>query len=74
MAFAGGAQAGEDVEHARDAVASWTALRREQAQAARATVDEIEAAGGTWSFAKLTIANAALRQLAAEAGRGRAKK
>jgi glutamate dehydrogenase len=74
MAFAGAHQAGDDAEHARDAVASWTALRREQAQLARATVDEIEAAGGTWSFAKLTIANAALRQLAAEAGRGRARK
>jgi glutamate dehydrogenase len=28
-------------------------------------VEEVEASGGGWSFAKLTIANAALRELAA---------
>jgi len=64
MAFTGSAQAGEDAEAARDAVASWAALRREKAQVARNTIDEIEAAGGGWTFAKLTIANAALRELA----------
>ncbi|WP_411287177.1 NAD-glutamate dehydrogenase [Phenylobacterium sp.] len=74
MAFAGGAQAGEDAEHARDAVASWAALRRETAGVARRTVDEIEAGGGPWTFAKLTIANAALRELALEAGTGKRKR
>ena len=64
MAFAGSAQAGESAEAARDAVVSWAALRREKAQVARNTIDEIEAAGGGWTFAKLTIANAALRELA----------
>jgi glutamate dehydrogenase len=64
MAFTGSSQAGDDAEAARDAVASWTALRREKAQVARNTIDEIEAAGGGWTFAKLTIANAALRELA----------
>ena len=37
---------------------------RAAAEAARKAVEEIEAAGGAWSFAKLTIANAALRELA----------
>ncbi|MEO8113409.1 MAG: NAD-glutamate dehydrogenase, partial [Phenylobacterium sp.] len=67
MDFAGGAQAGEDAGHAHDAVASWIALRREPAATARRAIDEIEAAGGAWTFAKLTIANAALRELVAQA-------
>ncbi|MET0274486.1 MAG: NAD-glutamate dehydrogenase domain-containing protein, partial [Phenylobacterium sp.] len=71
MAFSGNAQAGEDAEHVRDAIASWAALRRDQAGAARRTVEEIELAGGTWTFAKLTIANAALRELVEAAGRKR---
>jgi glutamate dehydrogenase len=71
MAFSGSAQAGEDAEHVRDAIASWAALRRDQATAARRTVEEIELAGGTWTFAKLTIANAALRELVEAAGRKR---
>jgi glutamate dehydrogenase len=66
MAFAGGAQAGDDAHHARDAATAWTALRPDKANQARRTIDEIEASGGGWSFAKLTIANAALRELAAE--------
>ncbi len=69
MAFTGGAQAGEDAEHARDAAASWAALRRDKADVAIRTVEEIEAAGGPWTFAKLTIANAALRELAEAAGK-----
>ncbi|HSV02280.1 MAG TPA: NAD-glutamate dehydrogenase [Phenylobacterium sp.] len=64
MDFAGSAQAGEDAAHARDAVTSWAALRRDKAEAARRTVAEIDEAGGAWTFAKLTIANAALRELA----------
>ena len=64
MGFSGGQQAGESEEAAHAAIASWTALRREVADAARKAVEEIEAAGGAWSFAKLTIANAALRELA----------
>ncbi len=66
MAFAGGPQSGEDAAHARDAANAWTALRRDKAEVARRTVDDIEASGGAWTFAKLTIANAALRELAAE--------
>ena len=66
MAFTGGAQAGEDAEAAKDAANSWAALHREKTSAARRTIDDIEASGGAWTFAKLTIANAALRELAAE--------
>jgi len=36
-------------------------------RAVRNAVDEIEQAGGGWSFAKLTIVNAALRELVAAA-------
>ena len=64
MAFAGSAQAGETAQSAQAAIGSWTTLRRDLAESARKSVEEIEAAGGGWSFAKLTIANAALRELA----------
>jgi glutamate dehydrogenase len=64
MAFAGNAQAGQDAEHAQAAATSWAALRRDKAELSRRTIDDIEAAGGSWTFAKLTIANAALRELA----------
>ncbi len=63
MAFSGSQQAGQDGEHAKDAVNSWCALRREATGAAHRAVEDIEAAGGPWTFAKLTIANAALREL-----------
>lgn len=74
MTFSGGAQAGDDDIHARNAVSAWAALRPEQSRAATRTVDEIEAGGGGWTFAKLTIANAALRELAAEAASGRKRR
>jgi glutamate dehydrogenase len=74
MAFTGGSQAGDDARCARDAVASWSALRPEQARAATRTIEEIETGGGSWTFAKLTIANAALRELAAEAAAGRKRR
>lgn len=74
MAFAGGAQAGEDDAQAGNAVSAWAALRPDQARTATRTVEEIEAGGGAWTFAKLTIANAALRELAAEAASGRKRR
>ncbi|WP_374578453.1 NAD-glutamate dehydrogenase [Phenylobacterium sp.] len=64
MAEAGDPAAGADPESADAAIAAWSAQRRETSEAARKAVEEIEAAGGPWSFAKLTIANAALRELA----------
>ena len=74
MAFAGGAQAGEDPIQAKAAVAAWSALRPDLSRAATRAIEEIEAGGGGWTFAKLTIANAALRELAAEAASGRKRR
>jgi glutamate dehydrogenase len=74
MAFAGGAQAGEDAEAAKSAVSAWAGLRPDLARAATRTVEEIGHGGGGWSFAKLTIANAALRELAADAAAGRKRR
>jgi glutamate dehydrogenase len=72
MAFAGTSQAGEDAEHAKDAVSAWAALRHDKAEAARRTIEEIDQSG-PWTFAKLTIANAALRELAEAHGDKRKK-
>ncbi len=44
-------------------VAAWSADRAKAVKSARDTLEEIEASPGGWSFAKLTIANAALRGL-----------
>jgi len=74
MAFAGGSQAGDDAGSARAAVSAWAGLRPDLARAATRTVEEIETGGGGWTFAKLTIANAALRELAAEAASGRKRR
>jgi glutamate dehydrogenase len=63
MGFCGNVEAGESVEAAHAAITSWASLRHEAVEAARKAVEEIEAAGGPWTFAKLTIANAALRAL-----------
>ena len=51
-------------ESAGEALGRWAAPRGEAVGRARRTVAEIEAGGGGWSFAKLTIANAALRHAA----------
>ena len=67
MSFSANADAAEDSDKAKSAVSSWSALRPDPARAAKRTIEEIEAAGGGWSFAKLTIANAALRELATAA-------
>jgi glutamate dehydrogenase len=66
-AFSGSAQAGADAAAAKAAVGAWSGMRREQVRAARAAIEEIEAAPGGWTFAKLTIVNAALEALAASA-------
>jgi glutamate dehydrogenase len=50
-------------ETAREAVAAWLRGRDGAVQGARRTLEEIGAAPGGWSFAKLTIANAAVREL-----------
>ena len=67
IAFAKSEKTGASAEAAAEAVAGWAALRPDAAAAARRTLEEIEAVGGAWTFAKLTIANAALRELATTA-------
>jgi glutamate dehydrogenase len=64
LKFSATAQAGEDELSAKAATTSWAALRADAVRAAKRTVEDIEQAGGGWTFAKLTIANAALRGLA----------
>jgi glutamate dehydrogenase len=71
IAHSGDAKAGKSDEAAAAAIGAWTALRPDTAETARKAIEEIEAAGGPWTFAKLTIANAALRELAnAETAKG----
>jgi glutamate dehydrogenase len=64
LKFSANAQAGDDEASAKAATTSWAALRTDTVRAAKRTVEDIEQAGGGWTFAKLTIANAALRGLA----------
>ncbi len=63
LKFAANAQAGEDEAAAKAAINSWAALRGDRPKIAKRTIEDIEQAGGGWTFAKLTIANAALREL-----------
>ena len=51
---------------ARAALNAWSLAHAEAARFARKTVEDIDKAAGGWSFAKLTIANAALRELAGD--------
>ncbi|HEY2179522.1 MAG TPA: NAD-glutamate dehydrogenase [Caulobacteraceae bacterium] len=55
---------GDKAELAAHAVTAWSADRADTVRMVRRTVEEIERAPGAWTFAKLTIANAALRELA----------
>jgi len=66
MHFAATEQAGDDDAAAQAAIASWSALRHDRVRTANNTIAMIESAPGGWSFAKLTIANAALRELTTE--------
>ncbi|ATQ44677.1 NAD-glutamate dehydrogenase [Caulobacter mirabilis] len=68
MVFAASPDAAEDADTARSTVASWAQLHSGPGRAVKRTIEEIEQAGGGWTFAKLTIANAALRELANAAG------
>jgi glutamate dehydrogenase len=56
--------AGESPKAAQAAIHNWIGERVKAVEAVRRTVDEIEQSGSGWTFAKLTIANAALRDLA----------
>ena len=69
MAFAGTPDAADTGEAAKSTVNSWAQVHSGPGRVVRKTVEEIEQAGGGWTFAKLTIANAALRELVAAAGK-----
>ncbi len=71
MAFSDGAQSAETAVDAHHAASAWTTLRHGKVDAARQTIGDIEAAGGPWTFAKLTIASAALRELSAQGAKKR---
>ncbi|MDO9474892.1 MAG: NAD-glutamate dehydrogenase [Caulobacter sp.] len=70
MSFAGSADAAGTPDQAKSTVASWAQLHSGPGRAVKRTIEEIEQAGGGWTFAKLTIANAALRELAGVAAAG----
>jgi glutamate dehydrogenase len=59
---------GQSEATAEAAVDAWIGHRLEVVEAMRASVDEIEQSGQGWTFAKLTIANATIREVAASAG------
>jgi glutamate dehydrogenase len=54
-------------EEAMRAVETWVEARRGPADQAATIINDIERQGDGWSFAKLTIVNGAMRQLAATA-------
>ena len=55
---------------AEGAVDAWIGSKLAVVEGVRASVDEIEQSGAGWTFAKLTIANATIRDLASAAGKG----
>ena len=56
--------AGASPASAADAIRAWAGTRTAAIDGARRTSDEIEQSGSGWTFAKLTIINSALRDLA----------
>jgi glutamate dehydrogenase len=61
---AGTAESGASAEAAVKAVSDWIGERAETVERARRVLEDIEQTTGGWSFAKLTIASAALRAVA----------
>ncbi|RZJ91569.1 MAG: NAD-glutamate dehydrogenase, partial [Brevundimonas sp.] len=59
---------GVSEDAAEAAVDAWVGERAKVVEGVRASVDEIEASGAGWTFAKLTIANSAIRDVAQGAG------
>ena len=55
---------GKKIAAPEAAIAAWVELRREPVDRAVRTLDEIDQTPGGWSFAKLTIANAAVKAIA----------
>ncbi len=61
MDAAGSPSAGDSADTARAAITGWIEPRKPAVERARRVLDSIEQTADGWSFAKLTIANAALR-------------
>ncbi len=61
------ASVGASEAAAEAAVDAWIGSRLATVEGVRASVDEIEASGSGWTFAKLTIANSAIREIASSA-------
>ena len=61
------AAVGASEKSAETAVDAWIGPRLATVEGVRASVDEIEASGSGWTFAKLTIANSAIREIASTA-------
>jgi glutamate dehydrogenase len=59
--------AGAEEASAEAAVDSWIGSRQKLVDGLRASVDEIDASGVGWTFAKLTIANGAIRGIVSSA-------
>jgi len=67
VAAASDASAGASEASAEAAVDRWIGARLGLVEGVRASVDEIEASGTGWTFAKLTIANSVIREIASSA-------
>ena len=61
------AAAGAGEAEAEAVVDAWVGPRQGIVEDLRASVDEIEASGSGWTFAKLTIANSVIREIASSA-------
>jgi glutamate dehydrogenase len=61
---------GVSEDAAEAAVDAWIGSKQATVEGVRASVDEIEQSGSGWTFAKLTIANATIRDLATAAVNG----
>jgi glutamate dehydrogenase len=64
MRHAGRPESDAAPDKAASAVNAWSAVHAEPVKIAKRTVEEVEKSAGGWTFPKLTIANAALRELA----------
>ena len=63
VAQASAEAAGAKEASAEQAVDAWIGARMGQVESLRGSVDEIETSGSGWTFAKLTIANGAIREV-----------
>lgn len=67
MSFSGRPDTDEAPTRATASVSAWSTAHAPRVRQTRHTIEEIEKAPGGWNFAKLTIANGALRELASTA-------